>query len=245
MNSLVSIILPARNEPGIGKLLKEIDQEMNGIRYEVIVIDDSTDDTPGIIRGLANRYPVRIHHRKLCDRTGLGTAIYKGLEIANGSILIVMDSDGQHPPQILPQLVRMARQGYDLVMPTRYVGNGKASGLDGFYRKLVSGTLRKLPELLFRRLHECTDPLGGFIMIRRKALRLDLYNPISWKMSLELLVLSEWNTYGEIGYTFRERTGGESKACLKEGFRFLYHLLNLKYRTIRSALHMPRRTGHA
>src|SRR3989338_11104219 len=94
-----SIILPTYNEAGnIIKLVEEIRRQLASkrINSEIIVVDDDSPDKTGL---LAQKYyskipSVRVIIRKK-DR-GLATAIRKGLEMAVGEIVVVMDTDFNH-----------------------------------------------------------------------------------------------------------------------------------------------------
>src|SRR5215210_1587499 len=101
--STIAVIVPTRNEMGnIAPLLTRINQATRGIETEVVFVDDSTDETPRIIRGLKKRFPFPITLIKRPPErrgNGLGGAVVEGLQITSASWVCVMDGDLQHPPE--------------------------------------------------------------------------------------------------------------------------------------------------
>src|SRR5205085_680624 len=116
----------------------------------------------------------------------------------------------------------------DVVVASRYVPGGSASGLDGPLRQLFSRGLRVLSKLAFpRRLRTISDPLGGFFLVRRSVVDGVALRPIGYKILLEILVRCPWQSSAEVPYAFQPRAAGTSKANLAQGLTFLEHLLTL------------------
>ncbi|MFN8200315.1 MAG: glycosyltransferase [Nakamurella multipartita] len=134
-------------------------------------MDDSTDDTPRVIEQVARTavLPVRMIHRT-APEGGLGGAVVEGMRTATGTWCVVMDGDLQHPPELIPVLVaRGESSGADVVVASRYCGEGSADGLAGGVRRLVSSGSTLLTKSMFpRRLRDCTDPMTGFFAIWRE-----------------------------------------------------------------------------
>jgi glycosyltransferase involved in cell wall biosynthesis len=114
----VSIILPAHNEAmGLGHTVESIESVVADCseKYELILVDDgSQDDTYEVIRCLAVDNP-RIRGIKLSRNFGKEAALLAGLESAGGDVVITMDSDLQHPPELIPELIKHWRQGFKVV----------------------------------------------------------------------------------------------------------------------------------
>ena len=112
----VSIIIPAKNEAeGIGAVIDRIRRVMDllGRRYEIILVDDgSTDETAEN----AHRAGAVV----LCHpyNIGNGAAIKTGIRCAKGSAMVMLDADGQHPPELIPQLLQMLEK-YHMVVGAR------------------------------------------------------------------------------------------------------------------------------
>lgn len=111
----ISIILPAYNEQfNIPPLIKAITTEMLAcdVPYEIIVIDDgSSDDTWAILSQMEHNAPYKsaeqLQGLRLSRNFGKEAAIFAGLEAAKGQAVIVMDCDLQHPPELIPKMIRL------------------------------------------------------------------------------------------------------------------------------------------
>ena len=235
----LSVVVPTRNEAaGIGPFLAALLPVLEGIDAEVIVVDDSTDGTPAAVERLAHRStrPVRLLHRAAQERTGgLGGAVKVGFEAAHGRFVAVMDADLQHPPAVLPLLLNAAASGdgADLVVGSRFIGAGGVGDF-GPMRNAASHGAATLARLLFpKRLRTVSDPMSGFFLVRRERLATSELRPHGFKILLELLVRSAPLRVAEVPYTFGERVAGQSKASLREGWRYLVHLLRLRVGVLR------------
>ena len=107
----ISIVVPVRDEvAAITALIEEIDAAMNGRSFEVIVVnDDSQDGTAKVLQSLEPRYPWlrSLHHSRA---RGQSTAIRTGVRDARAPLIATLDGDGQNPPdQILLLLAPLER----------------------------------------------------------------------------------------------------------------------------------------
>jgi glycosyltransferase involved in cell wall biosynthesis len=104
----ISVIIPAYNEEGgIGDLISRLHTVMGSVgrSYEVLVVDDcSADDTAGT----AQRAGARIVRHPY--NIGNGAAVKTGIRNARGEILVMLDADGQHPPEYIPELLEKVIQ---------------------------------------------------------------------------------------------------------------------------------------
>ncbi len=128
MEPILTIILPTYNEAGnVLPLLASINDAFDSnIEYEILFVDDSNDETPDIIKmQMSKNNKIRLMHRQPKDRTGLATAFIAGFNDARGKYICCMDSDLQHPPQKIPDLLESAiGHNADIVVATRYMGGG-------------------------------------------------------------------------------------------------------------------------
>ncbi|MFD5290463.1 glycosyltransferase [Streptomyces rochei] len=229
----VTIVVPTFNESGnVRRLLRLITDAVPArLPCEVVFVDDSTDETPDVIRAAAPDcpFPVTVLHR---DEPvgGLGGAVVEGMKAAGSDWIVVMDGDCQHPPSLVPELVATGeRTGAGLVVASRYVKGGSRAGLAGSYRIAVSRAATWLTKALFpRRLHGISDPMSGFFAIRRSEVTAEVLAPLGYKILLELAVRSRPQTVTEVPFVFEERFAGESKSTAQEGMRFLRHLAGLR-----------------
>ncbi|MGV9450806.1 glycosyltransferase [Streptomyces sp. NPDC003635] len=232
----VTIVVPTFNESAnIRELLHQITESVPArLPCEVVFVDDSTDDTPEVIKAAAQDcpFPVAVIHRD--DPVGgLGGAVVEGLKAATSDWIVVMDGDCQHPPSLVPDLVATGeRAGAELVVASRYIKGGSRAGLAGSYRVAVSRGATWLTKSLFpRRLHGISDPMSGFFAIRRQAVTADVLKPLGYKILLELAVRSRPRRVAEVPFVFQDRFAGESKSTAQEGLRFLRHLAGLRTAT--------------
>ncbi|MFF7825402.1 glycosyltransferase [Streptomyces rochei] len=229
----VTIVVPTFNESGnVRRLLRLITDAVPArLPCEVVFVDDSTDDTPDVIRAAAPDcpFPVTVLHRDE-PAGGLGGAVVEGMKAAGSDWIVVMDGDCQHPPSLVPELVATGeRTGAGLVVASRYVKGGSRAGLAGSYRIAVSRAATWLTKALFpRRLHGISDPMSGFFAIRRGEVTAEVLAPLGYKILLELAVRSRPQTVTEVPFVFEERFAGESKSTAQEGMRFLRHLAGLR-----------------
>jgi len=230
----VTLVIPTRNEAGnVDELLRRLDDALGSIKAEVLFVDDSDDQTPAVIRAAAarSRRDVRLLHREAGRRDGrLGGAVIAGFHLARAPWAVVIDGDLQHPPEIVPALIRAGLSPeVDLVYGTRYNESGDAGGLNGRGREWISTLSTALAKAVFpRKLRGVSDPMSGCFAVRLSALNLPELRPAGYKVLLEILAESRLGGTVGVPYSFQPRFSGESKASLAEGGRFLLQLLALR-----------------
>ncbi len=224
----VSVIVPTYNErDNIARLIPLVHETLtcSGIKYELVVVDDnSPDGTAEVARELSKKYPVSVLVRP--KKLGLASAIIDGLRIARGDIIVVMDADLQHPPETIPRLVEKIREGFDIVIASRYVEGGRVEAWS-YIRKAISRGAIVLAHILLPRTRQIRDPISGFFAFRRSVVEGVNLSPVGYKILLEILVKGKWSRVAEIPYTFHPRTIGRSKLNSKEIFNYIAHLLRL------------------
>lgn len=228
----LSVIVPTFNEGGnVAELVRRIGATLDDVDFEVVFVDDSTDDTPATIQAVAAaaEFPVRLIHRD-APEGGLSGAVLEGFRNAQARWCLVMDGDLQHPPEDIPRMLDRAALGdVDIVVASRYVAGGTAGGLAGATRTAVSRTSTLLTKAMFpRKLHGCTDPMTGFFLVDRDAVDLEDLRPRGFKILLEILARRQMRI-GEIPFAFATRFAGESKATFSQGIRFLTQLAMLRF----------------
>ncbi|WP_139693093.1 glycosyltransferase [Sporolactobacillus terrae] len=228
----LSIIIPTFNErQNVARITERINDVLLplGCSFEILFMDDSTDDTPTVLHELAMRYLfVRFIHRT--GKCGLGSAVSEGFQHARGDIFIVMDADLQHPPEIIYDMMAKMDEGYQMVIPSRFIAGGSDGGLN-WYRKFVSWTARIIARLALKRLRKITDPTSGLFAIKRSAISGIELNPIGWKIMLEIIIQANIDQIIEIPYKFHARDLGNSKMRAREQVKYLIHLAKLVSRS--------------
>ena len=145
----VDIVIPAYNEAGVvekghERLTAVIDKLPHNFTI-YYVNDGSTDATSDSLAALAKSDP-RVRIVELSRNFGHQAALTAGIDASTGDAVITMDCDGQHPPELIPQMLDLIAQGYDTVQGQRAddaEGDGfKRATSEAFYRLLnvMSGT---------------------------------------------------------------------------------------------------------
>ncbi len=128
-------------------------EEANIENYKVIVVNDgSSDATLKIVNSYSKKIPIEILSHEI--NQGLGATIRDGLYYASkialhpDDIIITMDADDTHTPGLILRMIRMIREGYDVVIASRYQKGSRIFGLSKF-RKLMSYGASLLFRMLF------------------------------------------------------------------------------------------------
>lgn len=213
-NAQVSIIIPTYNESqNILTVLKSIKESLpKNLAAQAIVVDDSSPDgTAKIVedylksvKNIAN-YTVDVIQRTA--KWGLSSAIINGVQHAKGDMIVVMDSDLSHPPQVIPRMIDALKQ-YDLVVASRYIKGGKIRGWP-LKRKMMSKFATWIAKKGLGVKY--SDPMSGFFVFRKNILKGIKFDAIGYKILLEILVKKNGISVKEIPYTFDERALGSSK----------------------------------
>lgn len=229
----LSIILPTYNETrNIHPLIKELRTHLKRAHidaYELLFVDDSSDETPNVIESYAaTDERVRLIHRPPEERTGLATAFVEGFNAARGDVLCCMDSDLQHPPAVVPRTLRaLSRSRADIVVASRYMRGGSAAGLGSRMRKLISIGTKYFSQLILSPARLTSDPGSGFFAFKRSVIEGVHLSPSGFKILLEILVRGNARKVTDVPYAFLARENEESKATFSQGIRFLLHVWDL------------------
>jgi dolichol-phosphate mannosyltransferase len=230
MEEKISLIIPTYNEKdNIAPLLSRVDKALSGYNYEILIVDDnSKDGTIELASELASKYPVKVIVRR--GERGLATAVVHGLKFADGQIIGVMDADLQHPPEVIPDLIKAIQDGADMVVASRYIPGGGCPNW-GLSRRIISKVALKISHLLLPLTRQVKDPLAGFFMFRRQNVDPEELKPIGYKISLEVMLTGSFQRIVEVPYIFEDRSAGQSKLNPGQQIDYLKHLFSLMART--------------
>jgi dolichol-phosphate mannosyltransferase len=208
-----TVIIPTLNEEAtIGVTIQTVQEILNkkGLNAQILVVDDnSSDNTPFIVNELRlNQSNIDLIIRQRDH--GLSQSVVEGFEKAASTIFIVMDADGQHPAEKIPELYQNIEDGNDLVIGSRYMKGGEIKNWPND-RKVISWGATSLARLFFPNI---TDPVSGFFAVRKEVVHNAPLKPQGYKILLEVLGKGQWKRVKEIPFTFRSREHGASK--LKE-----------------------------
>ena len=144
--------MPAYNEEAnLGSLVPEVLKSLQSLggRVEIIVVNDgSKDNTAKVIQALCDAHP-EVVGVNLSRNFGKEPALSAGLDAAQGDVVVIMDSDGQHPVSLVPDMLQRWREGADVVYAIRRTRNDQSAlqaGLTGlFYRLINAGNRVQIP----------------------------------------------------------------------------------------------------
>ncbi|MBL4750897.1 MAG: glycosyltransferase family 2 protein [Amylibacter sp.] len=211
----LSIVVPCMNEEeSIPLLIDRLTKVIQpwGNKAEIILVDDgSTDETWSLIEATSKNVP-QLRGLRLSANRGHQIALTAGLEAAKGERIFMLDADLQDPPEILPEMMVMMDQGYDVVYGRRAKRKGeslfKRASAFLFYRILNSLSDVSIP-----------NDTGDFRLVSRRALNAVLDMPEQTRFVRGMFA---WVGYKQIGleYIREARMVGETKYPFKAMLRF-------------------------
>jgi dolichol-phosphate mannosyltransferase len=225
-----AVIVPTLNErQNVDDLVRRLAAALDGIRWEVIFVDDdSPDGTANCARTLAQA-DRRIRVIQRIGRRGLASATVEGMLASSAPYLAVMDGDMQHDERLLPRMLSALRSGdFDVVVGSRYVEGGSDEGASAERRKL-SGVATRLARWVLA--SDLKDPMSGFFVIGQETVARVARNlsGIGYKILLDILASAPRPLRVlELPYTFRPRRAGESKLDNVVAWEYLMMLLDKK-----------------
>lgn len=211
----ISIVAPCYNEavtlPEFYRRVSETMQTL-GETWELILVDDgSEDNAAAILRELAHKDP---HVRPVIFARNFGhqLAVTAGLDYSRGQAVVIIDSDLQDPPEVIPQLIDEWRKGYEIVYARRTEREGET------WFKLFTASL------FYRLIYRITDvniPLdtGDFRLLDRKVV--NVINQMRERHRF-LRGMSIWVGFRQTGVPYKRaaRFAGETKYPLRKMIKF-------------------------
>lgn len=220
----VSIITPVYNESdNLCRFIQKIEEVLSETSnsFEIVIVDDDSPDGSGTIAlDLAGEYNnIKVLRRP--KKMGLGTAYKEGFKLADGRLIVSIDSDLSHDPKILPRMIEEAETA-DIVVGSRYVYGGSIEGRS-MWRDLLSILA-----------NHCIKGITG-IGIRDWTSGLRIYRREVWETTMQKVKCMKWDfqfeslykalfdrfTVKEIPITFHERSEGRSKFNVREALFFI------------------------
>jgi dolichol-phosphate mannosyltransferase len=222
----VSVIVPTLNEEeNIDALIGQLLEAFRSTPYsvEILIADGgSTDGTQAKVEAWTLQAPVRLVHAN--SGRGLTGDVLVAVRETRGDVVVVMDADLSHPPEMGPKLARLVLEGtYDMTIGSRYVDGGATPGWP-WMRRVIS----RVAGLLAWPLVDVRDPTSGFFSIRREKLLAVDSNAEGFKIALEVLLSGADDLrVKELPILFRDRSRGHSKMCLRQAVIYLRRLIVL------------------
>lgn len=219
-----ALVVPTLNEAeNLPLLVDRVRESLLPVNlpYEILIVDDdSRDNTHTIVRSIAlHDQRIRLLIRR--GARGLATAVVHGWRNTDADLLGVMDADLQHPPELLPTLLREARET-DLVVASRYIQSNSVNGWNAL-RAAVSRVSTLVSAPLLRRVR-VKDPMSGYFVVRRSAIEGVRLEPVGFKILLEVLVRGNIGSVKEVPFHFGLRHAGKSKADARVAWEYVSQL---------------------
>lgn len=229
----VAVVLPTYCEvENIGSLIRKI-QELK-LKLLITVIDDSSPDgTAKIVKKLQkefNNVLLFVRPQKLGLGTAIITAFQSILSLENQpNYIITMDADYSHNPQDIPRLIHAAREGWDLVIGSRYCEGGSIVGWH-FMRRLISRVANLIASTIIgTTIHDCTSGLRCYSKHCVETVLPYLHSQ-TYEIQIETIKQARLQGFRvkEIPITFENRKRGKSKLTRGEFQAFLSYIIKTK-----------------
>jgi dolichol-phosphate mannosyltransferase len=225
----LSVVMSAQNEEGsVGATVEGVVAalEREGIDYEVIVVnDDSEDGTEAVVNAIGDSNPRVRCHRSHYER-GFGMAIRAGLDVFEGDAVAIVMADASDDPEDLVRYHRILEEGWDCAFGSRFMPGARVHDyprLKYTINRLANWFIR----ILFR--HRYNDTTNAFKAYRREVI--ETIQPLLSKhfnltVEIPLKAIVRGHTYAVIPTDWTNRTSGVPKLAMKEmGSRYLFIVL--------------------
>lgn len=235
LNAEVGVILPTYCEAqNIEKLINEI--ESLNMNASILVIDDSSNDgTAEIVRNLQKKYNnILLFTRP--QKLGLGTAITDGFQIFMSlsnppKYIVTMDADYSHNPRDIPRLVSNLKQGYSLVVGSRYCRGGYIVNWS-VLRFAISKIANLIAALVVgAKISDYTSGLRCYSISLIQSIIGDLHSQ-TYEIQIETIRQARIRKFrvGEIPITFINRKKGKSKLTINEVKHFFSYIFKVAFK---------------
>jgi polyisoprenyl-phosphate glycosyltransferase len=210
---LLSVVAPVFDEEAtVAEFHRRTTEALQGLPYELILVDDGSQDrSPEILERIAMGDP-RVQVITLSRNFGHQAALTAGLDHARGDAVVMMDSDLQDPPELIPQLLQRWRAGAEVVAAVRESRQGEA--------RLKLATARWFYRLFARLTRiDLAQNAGDFRLLDRSAL--EALNSMRERNRF-LRGMSVWVGFRQeaVRYARDARHGGSTKYTPRKMLRF-------------------------
>jgi glycosyltransferase involved in cell wall biosynthesis len=213
----VSVVMPAYNEaPIIGSILARLSDIQ--VVEEVLVVDDGSTDNTAAIAATFPKVRVIRHPYNI----GNGAAVKSGIRAANGEVIVLMDADGQHPPEEVPTLLQHIGE-YDMV-----VGARSSESDAQMYRNFGNRIFNTYASYIVG--YRVPDLTSGFRALRAPIAKSFLYllpNGFSYPTTLTISLFRAGYAVRYEPFRSPARVGKSKIRPLRDGLRFLLTLTRL------------------
>ncbi len=219
---VIAVILPTYNEQDnisemVDRVLKQQEFLPQDTLHVVVSDSHSRDKTAEVVNGLAQKNP-HVHYLDVLER-GIGIGIIKGYQwaIANlkADILVSLDADLSHPPEIIPQMIAKIKEGYDWVIGSRYAPGGE-NNLQP-YRVFLSWAANQFSRFVMG-VYSLKEFTASYRALTRQMFEKVDLNNIPWQAKSYVIqpsfayeLVSKGAKFVEVPMVFTDRRSGRSK----------------------------------
>ncbi|MGD2248090.1 MAG: polyprenol monophosphomannose synthase [Candidatus Methanofastidiosia archaeon] len=237
MTQRVCVVVPTYNEAeNIKALIQNLETvatTLQNYTMDILVADDkSPDGTADIVKNMQTKY--NNIHIVSGDKKGMGQAYIRAFSkvIDSYHIIITMDADFSHPPEMIPQFLEKIKK-CDIVIGSRYILGGSTPDWP-VHRQLISKSANALARIVagLSSVHDCTS---NYRAIKTVILKKISFNRVSNKgYAFVTSTLWEYKNQNaricEIPLVFHDRKKGKTKLRLKDMIKFFFNCFRLRIR---------------
>lgn len=233
----IAVAIPIYNEKeNILQLISSLENisHQENILIDLVIVDDNSPDGSADAIIAKHKDSKIIHLLRRPKKLGLGSAyidafnfIIKNIE---PNIVIQMDADFSHPPELIPNMIKKIESGNDVVIGSRYV---KYGGVENWTtsRKIISKGANSLFNLILG--SKISDVTSGYRAFRFKALKELMKTELSsngYEFQIEVVyrISKITNLIYEIPFIFKDRKKGKSKLSLRDIIHFFFKVISLR-----------------
>jgi len=214
---VTTVIVPAYNEEdGLRIVLEKIFQTVDD-SYEVIVVDDGSDDRTSVV---ASKFPCTIIRHK--SNKGKGEALRSGIERAHGEKVIWIDADDTYPVELIPKMAE-SLMTYDLVACSRRFEERNIPR----FNRIGNAVFRYMIRTMYG--FEPHDPCSGLYGVKKRYLKAMKLSAKGFAIEPEISIKGSRMKLKMLGIpiVYRARVGDSKLNCVKVGFEDLWCILRL------------------
>lgn len=207
---LLSIVVPAHNEEdNIEDAIKKIEASLDGVDFELIVVDDhSVDNTVGLVQGVVKSY-ANLRLISNDQAPSFANALKSGFKAARADVVLPVMADLCDDLGTIRKMLAKIEEGYDIVCGCRYSEGGARIGgskIKGFFSCFVGKSLQYLLGL------PTSDIANAFKMYKREVLESMEISARSFEISMEIPLKAYYNGFKitEVVTVWKERVKGRS-----------------------------------
>jgi len=223
-NVSVSVVIPAFNEEQtVGWVIRNTCQVLEelGLSFEVIVVDDGSDDDTALV---CKKYGARVI--KNGHRMGKGTALRVGFNACRGDVIVTLDADGSHKPKEIPRLLKpILNGGFDMVIGTRVFSSISSVGRVKF-RALGNLVFSYFISLCARK--KVADSQSGFRTFKADMVREMKLSSRRFEIESEMLidVIRNGHSFVEVPIIVSDSLGSSEVNVIMDGLLILGKILS-------------------